>query len=511
MRPILEIRDLAVEFATREGIVHAVDGIDLAVPRGQTLGIVGESGSGKSVTALSIMRLLDSPGRIARGEILLEGEDLVRKSERQLLDVRGKRIAMIFQEPVSSLNPTVTVGEQLFEALRSDKYDAWRRGILPGLARSVKEIVRPNKERAAAARADAVDLLRSVHLSSPEAVLRQYPFMLSGGMLQRIMITIALGSRPDILIADEPTTALDVTIQAQILQILRERKAAADLTTVIITHDLGVIAEMCDRVAVMYAGRIVEEAAAKDLFHEPKHPYTRGLLASMPSVERAIRARRPIEGSVPDLIGLRKESCFFAPRCPLATDICATERPPLASVAEGKLVACHAYTHPVMKHLSGTIPALWEGGEPPAVAEPATADQMPTPLLAARNLKKHFPRSRGLVRAVDGIDFDVWRGETFALVGESGCGKTTTGELLLRLQEPTEGDVQFEGRSIVHANGRELRGLRKRMQVVFQNPRSSLNPRMRVGAILSEPFDAHKDATLQAKASVEALLDMVGL
>jgi oligopeptide/dipeptide ABC transporter ATP-binding protein len=511
VRPILELRDLAVEFATRDGVVRAVDGVDLAVPRGQTLGIVGESGSGKSVTALSITRLLDPPGRIARGQILLDGEDLVQYSERDLLNVRGKRISMIFQEPASSLNPTVTVGEQLFEALRTDKYDAWRRGALPGLARSVKEMVRPNKDRAATARADAVTLLRSVHLSSPEVALRRYPFMLSGGMLQRIMITIALASRPEILIADEPTTALDVTIQAQILQILRERKAASDLTTVIITHDLGVIAEMCDRVAVMYAGRIIEEASAADLFHAAKHPYTRGLLASMPSIERAIRARRPIEGSVPDLIGLRAESCFFAPRCPLKTDVCLTERPPLAAVSDGQVVACHAYTHPAMKHLSQKIPKLWEEGEVSAPAEPPAADRLLTPLLEARGLTKHFGQSRGVVRAVDGIDFAVWRGETFALVGESGCGKTTTGELVLRLQEPTAGDVLFEGASIVRARGRELRALRKRMQVVFQNPRSSLNPRMRIADILREPLEAHHDARAATKGAVRDLLATVGL
>lgn len=509
-RPVLEVRGLEVEFATRDGVVRAVDRVDFAVSRGRTLGIVGESGSGKSVTALSIMRLLDPPGRIARGEILLDGEDLVRLPERKLLDVRGKRIAMIFQEPATSLNPTVSVGEQLFEALRVDKYDAWRRGALQGLARSVKEMVRPDRKAEAAALKDALDLLHAVHLSGAKAVLRQFPFMLSGGMLQRIMITIALGSRPELLIADEPTTALDVTIQAQILQILRERKAAADLTTVIITHDLGVIAEMCDHVAVMYAGRIVEQASAVDLFGAPQHPYTRGLLASMPAVERSMTALRPMEGSVPDLIGLRAESCHFAPRCPLATDICRSERPPLAAVGEGQLVACHAYSHPEMRHLSRQVHALWTSDRSPAVDVSASREDE-LPLLEVRGLVKHFRRLGSLVRAVDGVEFDVRHGETFALVGESGCGKTTTGELLLRLQEPTAGEVRFEGRSIVRAHRVELRALRRRMQIVFQNPRSSLNPRMRIADILREPLAAHHDPRARSKTAVTELLATVGL
>ena len=516
--PLLEVDGLSTVFSTRDGLVRAVDGVSFTVRRGETLGIVGESGSGKSVTALSIMGLVDLPGRITDGTILLEGQDLRRMTESELLHVRGKRIAMIFQEPATSLNPTVTVGEQLFEALRQDKYDAWRRGVGPGLLRSLRDLVRRDRTKARAEHQEALALLRSVYLAQPELMLRKYPFMLSGGMLQRVMITIALASKPDLLIADEPTTALDVTIQSQILEILRERKAAAGLTTIIITHDLGVIAEMCDRVVVMYAGRVVEEAPVARLFDAPRHPYTRGLLASMPSLERPLDAARPMEGSVPDLIGLPANECHFAPRCPLSTDLTRSTRPPLVEVAPGEHVACHIYSDLGMRPLAARVGEIWRQDIAPRVAslERVVADARP--LVEVRDLRKDYPARAGffggrsgVVRAVDGVTFDVRRGETFALVGESGCGKTTTGELLLRLQQPTSGDVRFDGRSILAARGKDLRKVRRRMQVVFQNPRSSLNPRMRVQDILAEPFRAHGDARAGSREAIAALLDSVGL
>ena len=517
--PLLEVKGLSTVFATRDGLVRAVDNVSFTVRPGETVGIVGESGSGKSVTALSIMGLIDHPGRITDGTIRLGGDDLRKMSEAELLHVRGKRIAMIFQEPATSLNPTVTVGEQLFEALRQDKYDAWRRGLLPGIGRSLRDLARRDRAKMKAEHEEALGLLRSVYLSQPELMLRKYPFMLSGGMLQRVMITIALASKPELLIADEPTTALDVTIQAQILQILRERKTAAGLTTIIITHDLGVIAEMCDRVVVMYAGRVVEEAPVQRLFDAPRHPYTRGLLASVPSLERPLDAAQPMDGSVPDLIGLAAETCHFAPRCPLATDLTRSARPPLVEIAPGEHVACHIYSDVDMRPLAARVGEIWGQGR---AQEPRRAERRTTmseePLVEVVGLRKEYPARAGffggrsgVVRAVDGVSFDVRRGETFALVGESGCGKTTTGELLLRLQQPTAGEVRFDGRSILAARGNDLRRLRRRMQVVFQNPRSSLNPRMRVQEILAEPFQAHGDPRAGSRTAIAALLESVGL
>lgn len=356
---LLEVRDLETQFATRAGIVRAVDRVSFSIAHGETLGLVGESGSGKTVMALSIMQLLDPPGRVLGGQAMLGGVDLLRQTEAQMLHIRGKRIAMIFQEPLTSLNPTVTVGEQLLEALKVETYDAWRRGPLAGMARFLRDRVMWDRREATEKRERAIALLESVRLPAARDCLQRYPYMLSGGMLQRIMVAIAMASQPELLIADEPTTAVDVTIQAQILQILRERKAAANLSILLITHDLGLIAEMCNRVAVMYAGRLVEQADVEDLFDAPRHPYTRGLLASMPSADRPIERLKAIEGSVPDLIGLRQEACHFAPRCPLATEVCRNERPAMLDVTAGHQVACHIYSHLDMHLLVDRLVEVW--------------------------------------------------------------------------------------------------------------------------------------------------------
>ncbi len=513
---LLEIRDLATHFRTRDGLVRAVDGVDLSVGRGETLGVVGESGSGKSVTAMSLMQLVEPPGQVVRGKVLLEGEDLLAMTEREMLHVRGKRLAMIFQDPSTSLNATVSVGEQLLEAVKIEKYDAWRAGPLRGAGRALRDKVLPDRAYERRSRASAVDLLRSVHLSSPAERLGQYPFMLSGGMLQRVMITVALAAHPEVLIADEPTTALDVTIQAQILDILRERKAARGLTTVLITHDLGVIAEMCDRVAVMYAGQIVEQATATALFAAPKHPYTQGLLASMPSIDQPTAAA-PIQGSVPDLITLPENECHFVARCPFAMEVCTTTRPLPFTLEGGRTVACHLYSEPLEHQRRLRREPVAVSAEQPVTATVIPLKVASAALLEVRDLSKHFQIRKGLfgmaavVRAVDGISLEVNRGETFALVGESGCGKTTAAELMLRLQLPTSGDVLFEGRSLLAASGRQLKDLRQNMQVVFQNPRSSLDPRMRVKDIIAEPLFAHRDARYGARGAVEELLGMVGL
>jgi len=322
--PLLEIRDLQVELATARGALCAVDGVSLQVPRGQTLGIVGESGCGKSLTALSVLRLLRSPpARVARGEVLFEGRDLLALPERELRRIRGNRIAMVFQEPMSSLNPVYTVGAQIAEAVRAH---------------------RPVDRRAARAR--AVEMLRQVGIPAPEERADSYPHQLSGGMRQRVMIAMALSCDPELLIADEPTTALDVTVQAQILELLRGLQRSRRMSMALITHDLGVVAETCDQVSVMYAGRVVERAPVRAIFHHPAHPYTAGLLRSIPRMEAASGERQrlwAIPGSVPAL-GAWPSGCRFRDRCDRATEICARVDPPLEPKREGQQAACH---HPV--------------------------------------------------------------------------------------------------------------------------------------------------------------------
>lgn len=367
---LLEVKGLSVHFPTRNGTVRAVDGVSFALSKGESLGIVGESGSGKTVTALSILQLLDPPGRIVSGEILLDGEDLVRKSERELLQIRGKRIAAIFQEPATSLNPTLTIGNQLREVLAESTYDAWRSGALAGIARSLRDRIAPDRQGEAHLREKAIALLSSIRMPSASDTLRKYPYMMSGGMLQRAMIAMAIAGEPDLLIADEPTTALDVTIQAQILDILRDRISTENLTMLMITHDLGIVADMCDRVAVMYASRLIEQAKTVEIFDSPHHPYTRGLLASMPSIESQSDTLKAIEGVVPDLAELDSNSCYFASRCPLATEVCRTERPPLIEVSSGHEVACHVHSHPSMRSLKPQLENLWPPSSLGAGQEP---------------------------------------------------------------------------------------------------------------------------------------------
>ncbi|MDI3317514.1 MAG: ABC transporter ATP-binding protein [Bacillota bacterium] len=314
---LLQVDDLKTIFRTEDGVARAVDGVSFDLGRGETLGIVGESGSGKSVTSLSIMRLIsDPPGRIAGGRILFEGRDLLRLSEREMRKIRGNEISMIFQEPMTSLNPVFTVGYQIEESIRLHQ-----------------------KVDARESRARAIEMLRRVGIPSPEVRVDQYPHQMSGGMRQRVMIAMALACNPKLLIADEPTTALDVTIQAQILELIKELKKEFGTAVLLITHDMGVVADMCDRVIVMYAGKVVEEAPVDDLFERPLHPYTEGLLHSIPSMERRREKLHVIEGNVPNPLALPK-GCAFAPRCPYAVDRCRQEEPPLETAAAGRRVAC---------------------------------------------------------------------------------------------------------------------------------------------------------------------------
>ncbi|GBC62640.1 dipeptide ABC transporter ATP-binding protein [Desulfonema ishimotonii] len=491
--PILQVRHLITAFDTEAGIIRAVDDVSFSVSKGETLGIVGESGCGKSVTALSVMRLLPRPmGHIDAGEILLGATDLTRLTPDRMSRIRGNRISMIFQEPMTALNPVHRIGKQISEVFRLHFPETGETEIYE----------------------NALQMLRKVGIPEPEQRMREYPHQLSGGMRQRVMIAMSLACKPDILIADEPTTALDVTIQAQILDLIRALQQETGMAVIFITHDLGVIAEICDSVLVMYAGRVAETAPVRELFSDPKHPYTRGLLTSVPRLENRRKSRlRIIPGVVPSLYEL-PDGCRFQNRCPHAQPICGTQ-PPMNPVSGNHLAACHlsAQLPPVRKqHTEGAIQKPAAGKKYPAASQ---ADYC----LEADQLKMHFPvrggillRQIGTVYAVDGISFKIRTGETLGLVGESGCGKTTAGRSLIRLCQPTGGRVKFEGRDILGLGRRALRELRRDVQMIFQDPFESLNPRHTIGDILEEPFIIHGISTTgERRSKVAALLDRVGL
>ena len=488
---LLSVRDLHVHFHTSRGVVRAVEGVAYDVRPGEILAIVGESGCGKSVSSLAVMGLLAKPaGRVEKGEILFEGRDLLELSAEDMRAIRGRDIAMIFQEPMTSLNPVLTIGLQVMEPL------------LIHLAMSEAE-----------ARARAVELLTLVGITDPERRLDQYPHQMSGGMRQRIMIAIGLACNPKLIIADEPTTALDVTIQAQILELMKDLSRRLGIAMVIITHNLGIVARYADRVAVMYAARIVETGSADDIFLRPRHPYSVGLMRSVPRLDRPRGARlETIEGMPPDLRA-PPVGCRFAPRCPARIASCDTAAPELSPVGEGHWARCHrsAELGQGLEVFAGT------GGAPEAAIDYAGA-----PILAVEGLKTHFLVSRktswitaelATVKAVDDVSFAIRKGETLGLVGESGCGKTTVGRTVLRLETPTEGAIRFEGRDLAGLSQKDLRPVRRRMQVVFQDPFSSLNPRMTVGDIIAEPMLVHGIVATKAEAHarVEDYLTRVGL
>jgi peptide/nickel transport system ATP-binding protein len=490
--PLLSVQDLHIHFGTSRGAIRAVEGIFYELRRGEVLAIVGESGCGKSVSALAIMRLLAKPaGRVVKGCVLFEGRDLLALPEKEMRQLRGREIAMIFQEPMTSLNPVLTIGFQIMEPL----------------------FVHLDMSEADA-RARAIELLGLVGITDPERRLTQYPHQLSGGMRQRIMIAIALACHPKLIIADEPTTALDVTIQAQILELIKDLSRRLNIAMIIITHNLGIVARYADRVNVMYAGRIVEKGVVDDIFLRPRHAYTVGLMRSVPRLDQP-RAQRlaTIDGMPPDL---RKPpaGCRFAPRCPLRAEACASE-PSLEEIESGHFTACWRATDLARGAVVYSLDAAREG----RAAEAAPAG---TPMLSVRNVKKFFKVSRRErlfrsstteVRAVHDVSFDIRRGETVGLVGESGCGKTTLGRTILRLEEPSGGTLEFDGGDITHARGAALRAMRSKMQVVFQDPFSSLNPRMSVGEIIAEPMRVHGLVATaeEARARVGELLVQVGL
>ena len=494
--PVLALDGLTIEYRTPAGWVQAVRDVSFAVSRGEALGIVGESGCGKSSLAFAALGYLSANAR-ATGQILLGGEDILTKSSSELRSLRGGRLAMVYQDPLSTLNPTIVVGEQIAEVFRVHKgqarAEAWER---------------------------AVGMLERVGIGDPLAVAQKYPHQISGGMQQRAVIAMALAGDPDVLILDEPTTALDVTTEARVLDLVSELRTELNSALVYISHNLGVIAQVCDRIAVMYAGEVVEEGPVRDVFARPRHPYTIGLLRSIPRLgtDKSDSHLDPIPGSVPS----RLESvpgCVFAPRCEFARERCLKGQLKLAGVGPGHRSRCifarelasgraGAPSRPPAEPGAGDRDQLVVANQlpaPAAMASPESADSSrpadSSPLLVVRDLAKHFGETSFLggllarlgrptrrVRAVDGVSFEVERGQTLALVGESGCGKTTIGRVITGLAEATGGEVDFGGESATLPVERRPASLRREIQMVFQNPEASFNPRQTIGYALERPL-----------------------
>ncbi len=470
-----------------------VDDISFSIQPGETFALLGESGCGKSMTALSLMRLLPDEIRIASGAVQLGGQDILALPERAMREVRGGQMAMIFQEPGLSLNPVMTVGDQIAEALELHQ-----------------------QLRGVTASTSCVELLDQVGIPDAARRMHEYPFQLSGGMKQRVMIAMALAGQPKLLVADEPTTALDVTIQAQVLQLLRDTQQKSGMSLLLITHDLGVVAQMAHQVAVMYAGHIVEQATREQLFLHPAHPYTQKLFAALPDTARSGQPLAAIPGSVPPLHDIPK-GCRFAPRCDHAWALCHEQAPEWTVVREGQGVRCHLYEGHEARGLRTEVKAQKQSN---TTIPKSVLGTQPSVLLQVSDLKVHFPIRKGIlqrvvgqVKAVDGVSLEIPQGRTLALVGESGCGKTTLGKALLQLVPPTAGSVQFAGRELIGLKASELRTQRAAMQMVFQDPYASLNPKMRVAEILEEGMVALNIGGNNAarQAHLDILLDQVGL
>jgi peptide/nickel transport system ATP-binding protein len=481
----------------RTATARAVDGVSFAVPSGQTVGLVGESGCGKSMTALSVMRLLPPGGSIVGGSITLDGRELTSLPRREMRHVRGNEVAIIFQDPLASLDPTMMIGEQIAESVREHK--------------------RVSKKAALDRAAEVLELVR---MPRPAERLRSYPHQLSGGLRQRVAIAMALACEPKILIADEPTTALDVTIQSQILTLLDDLKDRLNLGLLLISHDLGVIAGRADRVMVMYAGRIVEQADTATLFSENRHPYTEALLESIPDL-KADRAHPlySIPKLPPDLASL-PVGCRFAPRCRYAKPKCTSEEPELAGETPGHTQACF---FPLAGNDASRSASIVLDGRAGVAARDHPASAPPPrdeyPLLVLSNVVKEFPVTKGLfqrragsVKAVSDVSFEVARGETFGLVGESGCGKTTLGRIIASMERPDSGSVTFDGENIHNISGRQLRQRRRKLQLMFQDCYSSFDPRMSIGSSLREPLIVQGIGTRRSQeARIRELLADVGL
>ena len=485
---LLQVKDLKTWLGNRDNPVKAVDGVDLDIRNGETFALLGESGCGKSMTALSMMRLLPASGRIVDGSIRLGDTDILGLPEAVMRSERGGRMGMIFQEPMTSLNPVLTVGDQISESVKV--HDIAAKTDIDGRV---------------------LELLTAVGIPDPKRRMREYPHQLSGGMKQRVMIAIALAGKPELLIADEPTTALDVTIQAQVLALLKDLQDETGMAIMLITHDLGVVSEVADRVAVMYAGQIIEVATREQFFNNPQHPYSRKLFDSLPGKARRGQPLAVIHGTVPAL-NQEFKGCRFADRCEEVLDCCHHQVPVWSNIGQGQGVLCHLYTMdmpPVSGQLRPALPVASEAVEKPT-----------SPLLQVRDLKMYFPihkgvlrRTVGHVKAVDGVSMDITTGRTLALVGESGCGKTTVGKAILQLLRPTAGSASFDGDELTQLKGEALRRRRSDMQIIFQDPMASMNPRMLVGDIIAEGMQAQRIGKNRQERMqrVEQLLEQVGL
>ena len=494
--PLLDIRDLHTDIEIRSGVVHALSGVDLHVNPGETLGIVGESGSGKTMTALSLMGLLPQGGSVSSGQIILDGQDLTKLALKEKRKLRGTKVGMIFQDPLTSLNPTMKIGLQVCEPLRVHE------------KLSKKEAL----ER-------AVEILKRVGMPRPEVVINNYPHQLSGGMRQRVMIAMALVCKPRILIADEPTTALDVTTQMQILDLIDELRDEYQMGVILITHDLGVVAGHTDRVAVMYAGRIVETAPTKTLFTEPKHRYTSSLMAALP--ERALAAGTKlfsIPGAPPSLTNL-PVGCRFAARCLWATNECRAGYPDLS----GDDTHTFSCFHPVQEGdespaaLQAKLDTQKNGDEAGAQQAPLVSSKV---LLDVKEASREyesagsgfFKRDKGVVSAVDRVSITVKKGETYGLVGESGCGKSTMGRLIAGLERPSGGSIELDGRDLATLKGRDAVTIHRDVQMMFQDSYAAMDPRMRIDQILAEPMSIQKTGNARQIAErIMEIIEQVGL
>jgi oligopeptide/dipeptide ABC transporter ATP-binding protein len=491
--PVLKIEELKTWFKTPRGLAKPVDGISFEIPKGSTFALVGESGCGKSVSALSIIQLVPEPaGFIAGGRILLNGQDIVPLGEKEKREIRGNKISMIFQEPMTSLNPVFTIGDQVMETI----------------------MLHQGKSRAEAKEA-VIEMLGRVGLPEPERLFGEYPHRLSGGQRQRVMIAMALACRPDLLIADEPTTALDVTIQDQILKLMAELKEQMGTAVLLITHNMALVYQNADTVGVMYAGKLVELAPAKVLFRNPLHPYTIKLLRSIPGQEKRGKALDTIPGTVPPATDY-PVGCHFIGRCPREMEGCATIEPPLAERAVGHRAACHLHDAEFMS-MPHSRPVKQEPDVLPPLSVPAVERET---LLEVKGLKTWYPIRKGLlkrvaghVKAVDGVDLSIRKGSTLALVGESGCGKTTAGKSIIQLIKPTAGEMIFKGKDLAKLTGRELKEYRSLIQIIFQDPYSSLNPRLTVKETIEEGLKAVRPGMSKAErtAKVASVMERVGL
>jgi peptide/nickel transport system ATP-binding protein len=491
---VLSVRDLHVTFPSEAGPVRAVRGLSFDLTAGETMAIVGESGSGKSVTSLAVMGLHPPTTRIT-GSIKLHDNELLGQSDNDMSKIRGRDLSMVFQDPLSALTPVYTIGDQIVETIQAHfdvpKAKAWAR---------------------------AIELLDLVGIPNPQVRVKSFPFEFSGGMRQRVMIAMAIANDPDVIIADEPTTALDVTIQAQVLDVLKTAQRETGAAIILITHDLGIVAGMSERVVVMYAGRPVEQGTTDDIFYRPRMPYTIGLLGTVPRLDESSHGALPVlEGNPPSVVDL-PPGCPFAPRCPMVIDACLGTEPELVPTDDPQHVAACVRTADIIRQelrhgdiFPAPVLTTSELAEIPREQRPA--------VLELKDLKRHYPlmkgaiyrRRIGTVHAVDGIDLDIREGETLGLVGESGCGKTTTLLEILNMGTPTAGSIEVLGKDTSSLNRRERKALRRNLQVVFQDPMASLDPRMPIFDIIAEPMGVHKIPKAEIEKRVADLLRLVGL